>query len=157
MTYVANGRQYVVIAAGGHDRLHTTMGDYVLAFTLPTSGAPTPDTLAGSFDGDWKGEMHIGDARFGMRLSLQPVGDSVSARATLDSIDITGPVTAHRDGRTVTVSFPLHYAAKHDCVATLSTTLALWNGGSLLEGSGSFDGPCADRGHQEAAFVFRRP
>ena len=34
MTYVAGGRQYLVIAAGGHDRMHTTMGDYVLAFTL---------------------------------------------------------------------------------------------------------------------------
>ncbi len=40
MTYVAEGRQYVVLAAGGHDRLHTTMGDYVLAFTLPGNGAP---------------------------------------------------------------------------------------------------------------------
>lgn len=34
MSYVANGRQYVVIAAGGHARLGTTLGDYVLAFAL---------------------------------------------------------------------------------------------------------------------------
>ena len=44
MSYAAAGRQYIVIAAGGHDRLHTTMGDYVLAFTLPGHGAPLPDT-----------------------------------------------------------------------------------------------------------------
>jgi quinoprotein glucose dehydrogenase len=35
MTYVADGRQYVVIAAGGHDRMQTTLGDYILAFALP--------------------------------------------------------------------------------------------------------------------------
>jgi quinoprotein glucose dehydrogenase len=35
MTYEANGRQYVVIAAGGHGPLGTKRGDYVVAFALP--------------------------------------------------------------------------------------------------------------------------
>jgi quinoprotein glucose dehydrogenase len=35
MTYIANGKQYVVIAAGGHGKLRTKQGDYVLAFALP--------------------------------------------------------------------------------------------------------------------------
>ncbi len=35
MTYELDGRQYVVIAAGGHGKLHTKQGDYVLAFRLP--------------------------------------------------------------------------------------------------------------------------
>jgi quinoprotein glucose dehydrogenase len=30
-----NGKQYLVIAAGGHGRLGTKQGDYVLAFALP--------------------------------------------------------------------------------------------------------------------------
>lgn len=34
MTYEAGGRQYVVIAAGGHGNLGTTFGDYVVAFRL---------------------------------------------------------------------------------------------------------------------------
>ena len=34
MTFAANGRQYVVIAAGGHGNLGTTFGDYVVAFRL---------------------------------------------------------------------------------------------------------------------------
>ena len=37
MTYRgAAGRQYVVIAAGGHGRLGTMLGDYVIAFALPS-------------------------------------------------------------------------------------------------------------------------
>jgi len=36
MTYRArNGKQFVVIAAGGHSALGTKMGDYVVAFALP--------------------------------------------------------------------------------------------------------------------------
>jgi len=36
MTYrLPNGRQYVVIAAGGHGKMGTTRGDYVMAFALP--------------------------------------------------------------------------------------------------------------------------
>jgi quinoprotein glucose dehydrogenase len=35
MTDTLNGKQYVVIAAGGHGKLGTKQGDYVLAFTLP--------------------------------------------------------------------------------------------------------------------------
>lgn len=34
MTYAINGRQYVVLAAGGHGNLGTTLGDYVVAFSL---------------------------------------------------------------------------------------------------------------------------
>jgi quinoprotein glucose dehydrogenase len=35
MTYTVSGKQYLVIAAGGHGKLGTKQGDYVLAFTLP--------------------------------------------------------------------------------------------------------------------------
>ncbi len=35
MTYVWKGRQYVVIAAGGHSKLGTKRGDQVMAFALP--------------------------------------------------------------------------------------------------------------------------
>jgi quinoprotein glucose dehydrogenase len=35
MSYSIHGKQYVVISAGGHGKLHTKQGDYVLAFALP--------------------------------------------------------------------------------------------------------------------------
>lgn len=35
MSYEANGRQFVVLAAGGHGKLGTKRGDYVVAFALP--------------------------------------------------------------------------------------------------------------------------
>lgn len=35
MTYMAGGRQFVVVAAGGHDTMKTTRGDYLVAYALP--------------------------------------------------------------------------------------------------------------------------
>jgi len=34
MTYEANGKQYVVICAGGHGKFFTKLGDYVMAFSV---------------------------------------------------------------------------------------------------------------------------
>jgi glucose dehydrogenase len=36
MTYVAGGRQFVVVAAGGHGKAGLELGDYVVAFALPS-------------------------------------------------------------------------------------------------------------------------
>ncbi|MBS0446595.1 MAG: membrane-bound PQQ-dependent dehydrogenase, glucose/quinate/shikimate family [Proteobacteria bacterium] len=38
MSYEVDGRQYVVIAAGGHAGLGTRSGDYVIAYALPSGG-----------------------------------------------------------------------------------------------------------------------
>ncbi len=38
MTYEANGRQYVVIMAGGHHFMETPIGDEVIAYALPADG-----------------------------------------------------------------------------------------------------------------------
>ena len=38
ITYEANGRQYVVIGAGGHHFMETPIGDYVIAYALPEDG-----------------------------------------------------------------------------------------------------------------------
>jgi quinoprotein glucose dehydrogenase len=35
MTYTSGGKQYVVIAAGGHAQMTPETGDYVVAFALP--------------------------------------------------------------------------------------------------------------------------
>jgi quinoprotein glucose dehydrogenase len=35
ITYAHGGKPYLVIAAGGHGKLGTKQGDYLLAFALP--------------------------------------------------------------------------------------------------------------------------
>jgi hypothetical protein len=157
MTYVIGGRQYLVIAAGGHDRMHTTMGDYVLAFTLPPNGAPPADTTGGgSLDGDWAGEMRVGGASFRMNVTLRGTAATPTATVEIDSIRVTGAITSTRSGRSIRIAFPFLYPPKNNCTGQVSLTVALWNAGKLLEGNGAVDGACAERGHQDAAFAFHR-
>jgi quinoprotein glucose dehydrogenase len=42
MTYMQNGRQYVVHVAGGHGSVGTKAGDYVIAYALPQNQENTP-------------------------------------------------------------------------------------------------------------------
>jgi len=35
MTYAIDGKQFVIIAAGGHGKVHTRMGDSLMAYALP--------------------------------------------------------------------------------------------------------------------------
>ena len=46
-TYMVNGRQYVVIAAGGGGKLRTKSGDAFVAFALPAPSAPSPIAQTG--------------------------------------------------------------------------------------------------------------
>jgi quinoprotein glucose dehydrogenase len=40
ISYMLDGRQYVVVNAGGHGLLRTAPGDYLIAFALPAPTAP---------------------------------------------------------------------------------------------------------------------
>ena len=44
MSYAINGKQYVVIAAGGHAGLGTRSGDYVMAYALPDGDTAGKDS-----------------------------------------------------------------------------------------------------------------
>jgi hypothetical protein len=134
MTYVAGGRQYVVIVAGGHDRLPTPMGDYVLAFTLPGPGAPTPDTLPRGLPGAWAGELRIGEDRHPATAALRPSGDSLAGDLVLTDVGITGTVSARAHGGAFAFTVAFTYAAKR-CSGTIAGVGAQANRGQLLVGT----------------------
>ncbi len=46
MSYEWEGRQYIVIAVGGHSEMKTKAGDYVMAFALPNKGEAGPTLLS---------------------------------------------------------------------------------------------------------------
>lgn len=148
-TYLADGRQYVVIAAGGHDRLGTPMGDYVVAFTLPGPGAPVLDTTDTAVAGEYSGEIRVGAARIGLDLAFQALGDSLTGTiGRIDSVRLTGPVTVRRAGRGVTIEASFDYPAQR-CAGRFTATGAPWNRGQLLEGDVLVTGTCGDQGRPE--------
>jgi len=156
VTYLAGGRQYVVVAAGGHDRLHTTMGDYVVAFTLPGAGAPVPDTTDAPVEGAYTGQIRVGGAAIGLDLTIGTMADSLTGLVgRIDSIRVTGPVTVRRTGRSVTIRAPFDYPAKR-CAGTITATGEQWNGARLLEGDVEVSGSCGGGPPEHGTFALWR-
>src|SRR5438128_9040809 len=112
MTYLAGGRQYVVIAAGGHDRAPGATGDYVLAFTLPGPGAPVPDTATYPAAGVFVGEMRSGADRHATTLTLRAEGDSLAGTIEFTVPAATGTVTGRQAGDTLWLTIPFHSPEK---------------------------------------------
>ncbi|HYL22181.1 MAG TPA: pyrroloquinoline quinone-dependent dehydrogenase, partial [Gemmatimonadales bacterium] len=155
MTYTADGRQYIVIAAGGHDRLPTGQGDYVLAFTLAGAGAPVPDTTPGPAAGDYTAEFRIGGAKITGPLAVRAAGDSLVGKLTTDSLEVTGPVQVERVGSDITLGFAFTYPAK-GCNGTLRGRGEYANGGRLIEGPIELAGTCGGDEGGHGAFSLRR-
>ena len=156
MTYLADGRQYVVVTAGGHDRLGPDrLGDFLIAFAVTGPRDPGPDTLPRDLAGGWKGEMRINDEdRHPTTLTLRQAGDSLVGDAAADDGQITGPVVAHTRGNAFTFSLTFAYTAKH-CGGTITGSGAQANAGSLVEGELQVESTCAD-GPEAGIFSLRR-
>jgi quinoprotein glucose dehydrogenase len=156
MTYMAGGRQYVVVAAGGHDRLGPDrLADQLIAFALPGRGDAGLDTLPRALAGQWKGELRINDSdRHPTTLTLHQAGDSLVGDVAADDGQITGPLVAHTRGNTFTFSLTFAFSAKH-CGGTITGSGAQANGGTLLEGELKVESTCAD-GSEEGIFSLRR-
>jgi len=154
MTYLADGHQYVVIAAGGHDRLGTTMGDYVVAFALPGAAA-AHDTTPPSFAGDYAGTITVGAARMGMELQITGADSLTGTIGRIDSIAVTGPVVIRHAGRGLTAEIPFAYPARQ-CSGTIAASGELWNGGRLLEGDVEVTGTCGHGRTQHGTWAARK-
>jgi quinoprotein glucose dehydrogenase len=155
MTYTAGGRQYVVIAAGGHDRLTLgppALGDYVLAYALE---AAPPDTTSHVLTGKWSGDLRIEDhERFAATVELSQSADSLVGQLSADGSRITGPLTLHRQGKKVLLHLAFEYPEK-SCRGTMTGEGEEANGGTLIVGTLQVRTSCSD--HEEpGTFSFRR-
>ena len=99
MTYVtASGRQYVVVAAGGHKELGDKAGDYVVAFALPRAGGtrepppPAHPVSAGHYEG------HIVLDRTRVRLGWDLGLRGAAATVALHTLGIRGGGARHGGG-----------------------------------------------------------
>jgi quinoprotein glucose dehydrogenase len=153
-TYLAHGRQYIVVAAGGHDRLGTTMGDYLVAFALP--GVPAGDPGTATYPGTYEGELRVGDAQMKIGMTIRAVGDSLAGTIThIDSVQVTGEPAVRLDGHALTVRFPFTYPARR-CDGVVAGYGGLWNGGRLLEGDLTVTGSCSDGATAPGSFALWR-
>jgi quinoprotein glucose dehydrogenase len=96
MTYTTrSGRQYVVVAAGGHRELHARAGDfdragdYIVAFALPN--AALPRTVPGIISaGRYEGHIVLDRTRLGLTWNLSISGSDATVSLATRGIDVTG-------------------------------------------------------------------
>ena len=90
-TYMVDGRQYVVIAAGGSGKNATRSGDSIIAFALPQSAGPDTTSASG---GDWielfdgstlNGWVHMNGAHTYTVEDGAIVGRTVEGSASMNS------------------------------------------------------------------------
>jgi outer membrane protein assembly factor BamB len=147
MTYLtASGRQFVVVAAGGHKDLHTTPGDYIVAFALP-GATPTSAALPKVESGRYLGHMILDATRGDATWDLHVTQDRVSMTITMRHGQIQGSGTGVASGGSIAVDVAWKYPAGH-CSGTMHLTGALANAGSALIGELAYGDAC-DGGKQK--------
>jgi quinoprotein glucose dehydrogenase len=143
MTYAVDGRQFVVISAGGHDRLDPSgLGDYVLAFTMGGAGAPALDTAAHSAAGSFSGEIRTGEDRHPAHFTLRANGDSLIGEFDITDPLAAGTVSGRQRGDTVVFTAPFHSSEKK-CDGAFAGRGEIADGGRLFVGRVLLTGPCS--------------
>ena len=154
MTYVSgrSGKQYVVIAAGGHDRLHTKLGDYVVAFALPPVSPPV--SSVSPVTGTWHGDLIPGRERFALEVPLnEDAQHNVSGEVR--SPDLTGTFAGKREDNRINYRIEFSIAAK-SCKGTLTGSLDIANNGSLLIGETTIVHDCGGASPKPGTLSLRR-
>jgi hypothetical protein len=145
MTYqTANGKQYVVISAGGHDRLRTPLGDYVVAFALPGSRAAPPSKRLASVTGAYEGEMRISPNRFPTTWRLVETNGVLTGTMAAMDAKITGELKGTRQGDTLNFIVTFRFPEKN-CGGTFESKGEVSNGGKFIEGLLTVKSNCSDR------------
>ena len=146
MTYVtASGRQFVVVAAGGHKDLRTKPGDYIVAFALPASvksRAPVPSKVK---SGRYEGHMIFDRTRLPATWSVRLAGRAASVEMETRNLRVTGTGKGSVEGGALVFDIAWRYPEK-DCEGTIHLTGAPANGGAALIGEFTYvDGCDGDR------------
>ena len=125
MTYVtASGRQFVVVAAGGHRELYAASGgtdgagDYIVAFGLPTT-APAAPHAATISAGQYTGHMVLDRSRFDAHWDLGRDSSGATLSFTLDGVGGSGHGTGHVVGDSIAITANWSLPSKH-CSGTMT-------------------------------------
>jgi outer membrane protein assembly factor BamB len=154
MTYRIRGRQFVVISAGGHDRMGTSAGDYVVAFALPSAAdaLPVPQSTL-SLAGRYEGQLLVGDGRYPIVLTLRDGATSVVEGEMTGSL--VGTITGHMEDETLAYDVPFRLAAE-GCTGRLRVDAERANRGRMLVGPALLSGECSDGTEEIGVAAVRR-
>lgn len=153
MTYQHEGRQYVVIAAGGHGKQRLAPGDFLVAFALPGPDAMPPGRTV-DLTGRWEGQFNIESTVVPGALQLTGNPGNLAARLELQGLEVTGPVnlTVKGDSVRVLARFILR---ERNCSGTIEAWGRPWDAATLV-GQLQVSGGCSDGSPEIGSFTLRR-
>lgn len=148
MSYALDDRQYVVIAAGGHARMPSPAGDYLVAFALPNPDAEAgrglmAEDIGGRYSGYLRveGEQHEVAAELGVADA-----STVSGQLRADSLGLDATVRGRVSAESIELDTPFT-ATTPECTGTITGTLTApgpvsrLTGGILVSSDCSGDDP----------------
>src|SRR5262249_25660256 len=144
MTYTnALGRQFIVVAAGGHKDLGDKVGDYIVAFALP-SATRAPFTPAMRIvTGKYAGKMLLDRTGYPATWDLK-VGDTATTltiAAPRINLQASGTGRVRRDTLTIDLKWSI---PDRKCGGTMHLTGTAANSGAALIGTVEYFDGCAD-------------
>ena len=142
MTYTLDGRQYVVIAAGGHGRMPSPRGDHVVAFALPEPSTDAPEVgleITGRYTGYLRVEGDQYDVEVDLTLDDAP---AVGGRFRLDALGIDAAIAGRATATRIALKSSFRVETL-DCDATLTGDLVASGLRGRLTGSFILDGECS--------------
>jgi hypothetical protein len=156
MTFMtAGGRQYLVVAAGGHKDLGTPLGDYVFAFALPEKSTTRPATPTIA-SGHYVGMMVLDRTRSPATIDLRVAGATASI-ALVTQKDAMGTGTGTITGDSAAFDVAWEFAPKN-CSGTMHLAGKAANGGAALIGEIEYNDGCDGGKDKRGTFaVWRGP
>lgn len=158
MTYVsASGRQFVVVAAGGHRELHAAAGewerpgDYFVAFALPSSNdkSSIPSPVAG---GHYEGHIVLDRTRLGLKWDLSVTGTTAAVTLETHGIDVTGHGNGRVSGDSLSLDVDWAFPAQK-CSGTMHLTGNTANHDTAIIGDLTYVDGCSGGGTKAGSFA----
>ncbi|HEX6966555.1 MAG TPA: pyrroloquinoline quinone-dependent dehydrogenase [Gemmatimonadaceae bacterium] len=152
MTYITpSGRQFIVVAAGGHKELRDRAGDYVIAFALPDSTARTPmapQLSSGHYDGHMVLDATRLDARWA--LTIHDSAATLSVQAT--TLGVRGQGTGRIVGDSLVADVRWTSSELH-CSGTMRLHGAAANENRAIIGELTYVDACTDGSTKPGTFA----
>jgi outer membrane protein assembly factor BamB len=159
MTYVsASGRQFVVVAAGGHRELHARAGDFdkpgdfIAAFALPSSPSEGTSVSHAVSAGHYEGHILLDRTRFRLNWDLTITGSAATVSLETSGIRVVGNGKGRVSGDTLTLDVAWTFPAQN-CSGTMHLVGNAANHDTAVVGELSYVDGCAGGGTKPGTFA----
>jgi quinoprotein glucose dehydrogenase len=156
MTYVGgSGKQFVVVAAGGHRELRDPAGDYIVAFALADDRAPVPPERGTVHAGKYVGHITLDRSRFPLEAQVTIDGSSTRVEFRIPNPVVVGAATGRSSRDSVNVEGRWAFDAQ-SCGGTIVLHGVAANHDNDLIGELEYFDGCADQRTKPGTFALRR-